>query len=178
MGFLFGDKKADPKKREPGYGVIGVKPYLFHKPEAMFKELRDKVLPYLSEEEEETILGFFADEPRREFRALVPKDVYEAAKEKTIDAESFEIRAHSSWRGATVDRHCCSDWSRDGCCGGIIMNAALQEMDRRHQLHEQTELLKDYCIISNIHGMEALEERNRIERDDHDAFLERIHEDD
>lgn len=154
--FSFGKKKKpDPSKREPGYGVVAISPYLFDEGK-FFDELREKLLPYLSEEEEEIIKEYMG-EINRSFRALVPFDTFEKAELK--DTEAFDVRPVHPL--LNVEDHCrCGSWFK-GCCGGIFATEHLQRADDHSFAYEKYEdELKDYFIIENIEHLREKESEN------------------
>lgn len=153
FSWLKGKGRApDPSKREAGFSVVSIYPYLFTKPEDMFAEVKKDILPYLSEEEEEAILNHF-EYDSRSFRAFIPKDTYKMLTKVLANSEVSPFKTfgvHLSSRD--IENLCCSSWFITGnCCRGIAMPDHVVDAIRNRRLEGKDDpRLKDYFIIDHI----------------------------
>lgn len=125
---IFTKSKPKESKRGIGFGVVLVSPYLFKEPKAFFDELKKKVLPYLSKEEEEEILNRVV-ENKRGIKALVPKDIYRKVEENKIVMNTAEIVS-----AADIHEQCfCGSLWTNGCCGGVAMGRSMASLLYKYQ---------------------------------------------
>lgn len=169
-----GSKAPDPDKREVGFGVLEIYPYLFSSAEDFFKELKKECLEYLTDEEEEAIVEHFTRD-RRSFRALVPKDEYERVRKAMVGINAN--KGESAFKHFVV--HCggdvrtswcgCGGWSR-GCCHGPIMSDDAHEAFARRKMEKDDPRLKDYFILSHIRKVQEQWESRQAFRNSYDAI--------
>jgi hypothetical protein len=155
MGIFSRRKKLpDPKKRESGARVVIIEPYLFtgHGKKDFFSEVRDTILPYLSEDEVSALKEYFSLEVRS-FRALIPESTCDDMCERPRDGyETFKFRF--GYRNEVADGCPCGNWASGECCGGMFFGDYLsKKLNGYHgdcDVDAFKEELKDYFIIENI----------------------------
>lgn len=152
-------KAPDPSKRKPGYGVAEIYPYLFNKSEAVIEELKGSILPYLSDEEEESIVGHFQNDVRS-FRAFLPEDTLNLLVSLLSDMDkgdspykTFGVKVNHQ----SIEGYCCRRWYETGCCGGIAMPDHVKSVLYSRDVSTDDPRLVDYFIIDHInHKAEQL----------------------
>lgn len=179
MGILsFGKaKKADPTKREVGFGVLEIYPYLFSSADDFFKEVKKECLEYLSEEEQDAILENFTMDARS-FRAFVPERTFKRVEKAMANVEkrggspfkTFVVRVNSS---NIIGAECwCNGRWATGCCGGPITTEEFSLAFRTGLIEANDPRLKDYFILSHVAARRSRWERERANDNSYAAIKE------
>ena len=130
-------------KREPGYGGVGISVKLWCDSKSVIKEIKAKICPHLTKEEEEKIIRLAQD--GRSIWILVPQKEYFQVAENKIEMKTCSIFASPENAAA----HCCPDWWRRGCCGGPQLGMRIEVPRMFHKpTAELAEDLTNYYIRS------------------------------